>query len=56
MGSNDLDILESLEDINQFQDGECGFENDDSESLFVWQQPTHEDTQQMIIIKNNNQD
>jgi len=44
MGSNNLDVLESLEDVNQIQEGECGFEDDDSESSFVWQQPTNERT------------
>lgn len=56
MGGNDLDVLESLEDINQFQDEGRGFEGNVSESSPVWQQPTHEDTQQMIIIRNNIRD
>ncbi|KAJ0980977.1 hypothetical protein J5N97_009232 [Dioscorea zingiberensis] len=56
MGSNDLEDLENLEDINQFQEGERGFEDDDSESSFVYSQPTHEDTQQIIIIRNNIRD
>ncbi|KAJ0972407.1 hypothetical protein J5N97_020366 [Dioscorea zingiberensis] len=56
MGNNDLDVLGSIEDINQFQEGERGFEDDDGESSLVWQQPTQEDTQQMITIRNTIRD
>ncbi|XP_039118880.1 putative nuclease HARBI1 [Dioscorea cayenensis subsp. rotundata] len=56
MGNNDLDVLERLEHINQIQEGECGFEDDDSESSFVWQQPTNEDTKEIIKLRNNIRD
>ncbi|XP_039126601.1 uncharacterized protein LOC120262701 [Dioscorea cayenensis subsp. rotundata] len=35
MGADDLDVLESIEDINQIQEGECGFEGDDYGSSFL---------------------
>ncbi|XP_039134158.1 uncharacterized protein LOC120271534 [Dioscorea cayenensis subsp. rotundata] len=49
MGNNYLDSLEGLEDINQFQERELGFEDDGESS---WQQPTNEDTKQMIRVRN----
>ncbi|XP_039122160.1 putative nuclease HARBI1 [Dioscorea cayenensis subsp. rotundata] len=46
MGNNDLDALEGLEDINQFQERKLGFEDDGESS---WQQPTNEDTEQIRV-------